>query len=434
MAAWRLKYGEGTVSFTAPEETSVAQLAPAPFTPLLDPPQAVRDALDAPAGSPRLRDLAAGARRVLIVVPDLSQPAGLPVVLHQVLDVLQDSGVGLRQVDILVARGMHSRLEADQAEQLIGPEVWNRVVVRQHDPAERGELTDLGESERGTPLMLNRHTMESGQLLLLVGAISPDGVTGFTGGPALLLPGLAARESALANRRLVLAEEGGGFHQDCRPGELEGNPVYEDAVEATEKVDPDFLVHTVIDEEGRMVRVVAGEWRRAFENGCNWLRGKLRVAVNESRMWAVASAGGASHDRDLVQASPALESAAACVRDGGHLVFVAECREGLGDAELETWVARGSAEAITAALRKDYQPAGHVALALRLQAERIVVHLVSSLPAEQVKRVGLTPHASLVDAWAAVAAAFPEGTAGFVVPAPAKAILGSTSHRESPVV
>jgi lactate racemase len=433
MAVWRLKYGDTAVTFTAPEETSVAQLAPAPITPLLDPPQAVRDALDAPAGSPRLRDMAAGARRVLIVVPDLSQPAGLPVVLHQVLDVLQDSGVGLRQVEILVARGLHSRLEADQAEQLIGAEVWNRVAVRQHDPAELDELAELGDTERGTPLWLNKHTMESGQLLILVGAISPDPVTGFEGGPGLLLPGLAGRESAMASRRLVLAEEGAGFHPDCRIGELEGNPVYEDSVEATEKVDPDFLVHTVIDEEGRMVRVVAGEWRRAFESGCSWLRTRLRVMVAEPRAWAVASAGGSAYDSDFVRAHRALDSAAACVRDGGHLIFAAECRDGLGDAELEAWVAKGSAEALTAALRKDFHPAGQLALALRLQAERIVVHLVSALPAEQVKKLGLTPHASLDEAWAAVAGVFQEGTPGFVVPAPGKAILGSPSHRESPV-
>jgi lactate racemase len=433
MAVWRLKYGESTVTFNAPGDSPVGQLAPAPFTPLLDPTQAVRDALDSPSGSQRLRDLAAGARRVLIVVPDLAQPAGLPVVLLQVLDVLQDSGVGLRQVEILVARGLHSRLEADEAERLIGAEVWNRVAVRQHDPAELAELAELGETERGTPLLLNRHTMESGQLLLLVGSISPDPVSGFEGGPALLLPGLAGRESAVASRRLALAEEGAGFHHDCRTGELEGNPVYEDSVEATEKVDPDFLVHTVIDEEGRMVRVVAGEWRRAFENGCNWVRSKLRVPVGEARAWAVASAGGGSWDRDLARAQRGLDSAAACVRDGGHLILAAECRDGLGAEGLLEWAAKGSAEALTAALRKEYTPAGHLALALRLQVERIVVHLVSSLPEDQVRALGLTPHASLDEAWAAVAGVFPAGTPGFVVPAPAKAILASAAQRESTV-
>jgi len=432
--SWRLKYGDTAVTFTAPGEVPATQLAAPAFTPLLDPPQAVRDALDAPAGSPRLRDLAAGARKVLLVVPDLAQPAGLPVVLLQVLDVLQDSGVGLRQVEILVARGMRSRLEADEAERLIGPEVWNRVTVRQHDPEDRDALTDLGETERGTPLWLNRCTMESGQLLILAGSIYPEAATGFFGGPALVLPGLAGQDSALANRRLVLAEPPVlGFHPDCRPGELEGNPVYEDSVEAADKVEPDFLVHTVLDEDGRMVRVVAGEWRRAFENGCTWLRGKLRVPVNEPRAWAVASAGGAVRDHDFVRAHGPLGVAASCVRDGGHLVYLAECAAGLGSSELEAWMARGSAAAVEAALREAYHPDGHVALALKQITERIQVHLVSALPEEQVAGLGLRPHATVESAWAAVAAEVPEAAPGFVVPAPAKVLLGVPTPRE-PVV
>src|SRR5438445_2780246 len=98
MMAWRLKYGSSSLGLETPEEFPSRLLASAAITPLLDPTQAVRDALDAPTGSQRLRDLAAGARHVLLVVSHSPQATGLPVTLPQILDVLQDSGVGLRQV------------------------------------------------------------------------------------------------------------------------------------------------------------------------------------------------------------------------------------------------------------------------------------------------------------------------------------------------
>ncbi|MBI5835879.1 MAG: DUF2088 domain-containing protein [Candidatus Eisenbacteria bacterium] len=424
--AWKLKYGDTGVTFAAPEGVTVSLLAPAPITPLLDPTQAVRDALDAPTGSPRLRDLAAGARKVLLVVPALSRPCGLPVVLSQVLDVLQDSGVGLRQVEILVARGLQPRLEADQVEAVIGSEVWNRVVVDQHDADDAEGLDELGDTERGTPLHLNRRTMEAGQLLVLVGTLGLDPLAGFSGGPGLMLPGLSGRATALASRRLALGDPSGSEPApDCRPGELEGNPLYEDSVEATEKVDPDFLVHTAVDEDGRMLKVVAGEWRKAYEAGCNWLRPRLRTPFAEPRPWAVASAGG--RDRDFLLSLAPLVSASACVRDGGSLVYLARCGGGLGSASLEKWLTLGSAAAISGALRGEYDADGHLAMLVRRELERIQVHLVSSLPSDTVKKLGLIPHATLEEAVEAARAAAPEGSQGFVVPAPARTLLGSVS-------
>ncbi len=417
--AWKLRHGDEWVSLDLPEEFPAKALAPAPITPLLDPVQAVRDALDSPSGSPRLRDLAAGARHVLIVVPDHAG-TGLAVVLPQVLDVLQDSGVGLRQVEILVATGMRGRLEADEMESIVGSEVWNRVVVRQHDPLDDANMTDLGESERGTPLILNRKAVESGQLLILAGAIAPDPYCGFEGGPQLVLPGLASRVSGMSHSRLALNNlPDTGVYEGCRPGELDGNIVYEDSLEGADKVDADFLVHTVVDEGGRLVKVVAGEWRKAFESGCDWLRGKLKVTVHEERAWAVASAGGhAGSDASLFQAHRLLIESNTCVRNGGHLVFMAACPNGFGSDAFEKWMSHPDLDSLEKAARASFDLEGRAAIALRRIAQRIKVHLVSPLPAAAIKAAGFISHATLDDAWKVVAAAHPDGGVGYIVPHP----------------
>ena len=428
--ACRLRFGAASVNLEIPAEFPSRALATATMTPLLDPTQAVRDALDAPTGSARLRDLAGGARHVLIVVPHRAYPSSLPTVLPQVLDVLQDSGVGLRQVEILVAGGVRPHLEADAAEAMIGPEIWNRVAVRQHDPDDAGSAVDLGETERGTPLLLNPKAVESGQLLILVGSIGLDALAGFSGGARLVLPGLASRAAIAAHERLGLNEELTGIDPNCRAGERDLNPLYQDALEGADKVDPDFLVHTILDDEGRMVKVVAGDWRKASELGADWIRSRMRVTVPEPRTWAVASAGGERHDATFYQAAGSMVEAARCVKDGGHLGFLAECAAGLGSDRMLEWFGSGNARDMERKLRGTRDPDALLALAVRSQAERVHIHLASRLAAAEVEAMGLSAHETPEAAWAAMAGSLKESASGYIVTAAATCLLEPSQRRE----
>jgi nickel-dependent lactate racemase len=99
--------------------------------------------------------------------------------------------------------------------------------------------------------------------------------------------------------------------------------------------------------------------------------------------------------------------------EGGTIILVAECAEGLGRADFLKWFdARDSGE-LELRLRDAYEVNGQTAWSLLTKAERFRIHLVSNLPAEDVRRLRLIPSPSVEEALAQA-----DGEAdGYVMPA-----------------
>jgi nickel-dependent lactate racemase len=117
----------------------------------------------------------------------------------------------------------------------------------------------------------------------------------------------------------------------------------------------------------------------------------------------LVSAGGYPKDVNLYQAQKALDNAAHAVRDGGILILVAECPEGLGNRTFEAWLAGGTPDEVLARIQQEFVLGGHKAAAVAAVLTRTQVYLVSALPSELVRKCGMVPFADL---GAAVDAAF----------------------------
>src|SRR6185503_15976952 len=101
---------------------------------------------------------------------------------------------------------------------------------------------DLGRTSRGTPVWVDRGVVEA-DLRVLTGRISHHYFAGFSGGRKSILPGVSARATIVANHRLVLDfSRGCRVHDRVFGGNLVGNPVHEDMVEAARKVGPSFVL------------------------------------------------------------------------------------------------------------------------------------------------------------------------------------------------
>jgi nickel-dependent lactate racemase len=126
----------------------------------------------------------------------------------------------------------------------------------------------------------------------------------------------------------------------------------------------------------------------------------------------VVSAGGAPHDLNLIQAHKALEMASYACEEGGDIILVAECADGLGREDFLKWFDAEDSRALEATLRDSYEVNGQTAWSLLTKAERFRVQLVSALPDEDVRRMRMTPARSIEEALARV-----EGDAeGYVMP------------------
>ncbi len=112
----------------------------------------------------------------------------------------------------------------------------------------------------------------------------------------------------------------------------------------------------------------------------------------------MVSCGGSPYDINLIQAHKALDMAAQACSEGGTIILLAECRDGLGHPNFLKWFEAENSSALETRLRDAYEVNGQTAWALLTKAERYRIFLVSDLPAEEVRTMRMLPARSLTDA------------------------------------
>jgi len=128
---------------------------------------------------------------------------------------------------------------------------------------------------------------------------------------------------------LALDFESGGRRLGVGTGILDGNAVHEECERVAAMIEPSFSVNAVVDERGRTVRIHAGEWRAAHRAACIEYLATHSTSIDRKREVVIVSCGGYPYDINLIQAHKAVDMAAQACIDGGAIVLLAECRDGL---------------------------------------------------------------------------------------------------------
>ncbi|HEX9191098.1 MAG TPA: nickel-dependent lactate racemase [Candidatus Deferrimicrobiaceae bacterium] len=366
--------------------------------PPVSPPSArshIAQRLARPSGSLPLSRLVGSGDRVAVAISDVTRYSATELFLPLLLRETDAAGVQRERVTLFVARGTHRAMTEGELREAIGPEIGSGIRVAQTDP--EGDLADLGTTSRGTRVLVSRPLMEHDRIVL-TGTISFHYFAGFGGGRKALVPGCAGRETAHQTHFRIFRTDGPGKHPMARPGILAGNPVHEDIVEAVTMASPTFLVNTLLTPSKKLFDMVAGHWQKAHEEGCARYAKQYRVPLARRYPLVIASAGGFPKDINLIQSHKALDNAFLAVEAGGVLVLLAECPDGFGSSTFFPWFRFGDPDALERELRANYQIYGQTAHAVLAKARACRVVLVSSLKAEDVEAMGMTPAASPAEA------------------------------------
>jgi nickel-dependent lactate racemase len=410
MAQIDLGYGHGRLSFVY-DDDRFRVLAPPPHEdrPLSD--AAIGAAIDDPIDSQPLEDIISPGESILIVVPDATRAAGSGQIVNLLVRRLVQLGVVPGQIRIIFATGIHRPVTEEEKLKLLTPFVIQRIRTLDHDAGDAANMAHLGETERGTPIEVNRALLDHSHVIL-TGAITFHYFAGFTGGRKSICPGLASARAIAATHALALDFERGGRRAGVGTGRLDGNAVHEECERIAAEVAPSFLVNTVVDEQGRPIRVYAGDWRAAHRRGCAEYADEHVLPIPEKRPVVIASCGGAPYDINLIQAHKALEMAAHACAEGGTLILAAECSNGLGRADFLKWFEAEHSRALESRLREKYEVNGQTAWSLLTKAERFRIHLISDLPEEDVRRMRMRPARSIEEAMAGIGSEAP----GYIIP------------------
>jgi nickel-dependent lactate racemase len=395
MTEIQLGYGSGSLSFAFDKSRHQLLAGNArDERPLTD--VEIGEALNAPIQSPPLEDLFSAGDSVLLVVSDATRASASAQILHLLVRRLIQIGVSPSDLAIIFATGIHRPVTSDEKIELLTPFIAQRVKTIDHAAYDSSQMVSLGTTDRGTPVEVNR-ALKDFSHVVITGAIGFHYFAGFTGGRKSICPGLASARTIEATHMLALDFETGGRRAGVGTGLLAGNAVHEECERVAAMIGPRFSVNSVVDERHRAVRVYAGEWRAAHRVGClDYLSGHS-TRIDRKREVVFVSCGGYPYDINLIQAHKSLDMAAHACTDGGTIVLLAECRDGLGHPAFLKWFEEKDSRALEACLRGAYEVNGQTAWSLLAKAERYRIHLVSELPDEEVRRMRMTPARSLTE-------------------------------------
>jgi nickel-dependent lactate racemase len=387
-----LAYGRATLTITLPQDN--IQWIQEREQPSSQPPEEalLRRALEAPLAMPRLSRLVQRGQHVAVVVSDITRPCPTSRLLPFVLSELRAGGVEEEEIRIVFGLGSHRCLNIAEQAALVSPAIFDRVCCGDIGP---GPFVEMGHTRRGTPVQVFQPVVEA-EWRIYLGNIEYHYYAGYTGGAKALLPGVCSLETIRANHAWMA-------EPSATAGRIAGNPVREDMEEAAALVGPTFLLNVVLDGEKRIVAAVAGDLTQAHRQGCRKVDELYRVPIPQRADIVLASAGGWPKDIDLYQAHKALENAAAAVRDGGIIILLAECGEGLGHSTFAEWMTGGDPpEELLRRIREHFVLGGHKAAAIAKTLRRGVrVFLVSAVEPELVRKTSFVPFASAQEALAA---------------------------------
>lgn len=306
------------------------------------------EALDAAGGVP---GGAESKRSLLVVVNDPDRATRTAEALAAIR-----VRAGTRRIDLLVATGSHrwdtARRLAHAAPLLAAAGEGTRV--HWHDGHDAAQTMELPGSRRRVSrfLLLGARRAD----VLAIGSVEPHWFAGATGAHKALSIGLFAAEEIARNHRSAMSP-------DARPFRLAGNPVHDDlAPNAAEVIELTRAV--AVQHIGD--RWLAGNPLETLPALADAARARWLSRVPKPLGWAVCKVGPPL-SRTLYQAEKAVKHAEFAVRDGGTLVLVAGCEDGIGPARFVEMMAAAPDEAsMRARIAADgYRLGDHKAVRLR---------------------------------------------------------------------
>lgn len=124
----------------------------------------VKKALVKPIEMPRLRDLAQGKKRIVVISSDHTRPVPSHITMPLVLDEIRQ---GNPKVDIiiLVATGYHRASTEVELKDKYGNEIVNKEKIVIHDSRNKDSLVKVGILPSGGDLILNKLAVDADLLL-----------------------------------------------------------------------------------------------------------------------------------------------------------------------------------------------------------------------------------------------------------------------------
>ncbi|MFO7657381.1 MAG: nickel-dependent lactate racemase [Bacteroidales bacterium] len=373
-----LKYGSEVIGIDVPDNTDLLKIA--------EPEYDIREEdfkrdfkklLD--SGHDDFTDIA-------VIVSDKTRLCDYPLYLPWLLDVLEEKGAKKENITFYIAYGTHPFQSENESLKSYG-DLFSRYKFVHHDCDNISLFKDLGKTKRGTPVLVRNDVLDS-SLIITFGALSHHYFAGFGGGRKLLFPGLAEKRAIYFNHSMFLNFKEKILEPGCQPGKLTGNPVAEDIKEINDKLPAYLSIHGILNSKGKVCKFIFGKDYNDFIRACDLHDHFFKSKLQNQYDMVIASSGGYPKDINFIQAHKSIHHSAAFVKDGGALIILTECRDGIGTDTFLPLFLEGSWEKMFDKLALKYEGNGGTALAMKAKSERIKIYMLTSFNDETCRLMG----------------------------------------------
>ncbi|GAB6085712.1 NPN-dependent 2-hydroxyacid racemase, LarAH10 family [Alkaliphilus crotonatoxidans] len=399
MRQYHFKYGSRQWEVALKEENIINILTPKDSSPIDKIEEKIRERLDRPIGTGPLRELVKAKDKIVIIVSDITRLwIKTAVFLPVIVAYLNELGIEDEDITVIIALGSHRPSTEEEKRAIVGDGIYERIEIIDHNCNDEDQLCYLGESSRGTPIYINKKVVKADRVIL-TGGIVFHLFAGFGGGAKGIVPGVAGIQTIQQNHRLTfLPGEGTGLNSNACSNKIEGNPMREDITEICRRVAPDFLFNAVLDANGRFIDFAVGDFEQAWLKGCETIRQLYGINIKEKADIIIASAGGYPKDINLYQTVKTMDNCIYGGKENSVMILLSECRDGLGAAEFMEWFQYQTLDEMESALKKHFTVPGYAAYKTAYAAKYRKVILISSLPKDTVKELGMIPAQDLNEA------------------------------------
>ncbi|MFH0963494.1 MAG: lactate racemase domain-containing protein [Planctomycetota bacterium] len=345
---------------------------------LKDPQGALLAAMRQPVGSPPLGELAAGARRLALILSDATRIFGQRRAAEAVVEEL--GALDGRDLTVAIAYGNHAAVDEETLE--LPPNLPPGTRIWHHRHRAYDEMTTLGSvpkenrwwyvraacrdtpsylagalpcwwqglvtlalggpvasawrlglgmgipglfvkmliAGRDTPVTVARPVAEA-DLIVTLGQVKPHFFMGYGGGIKSVVPGVASRK-AIGRNHLTMR------HPSARLGVVEGNVCRQNVERMVAYLPRIFAVNVVANGRGEMVAATAGDVVSSQRQAVEEARKMCRVPARRTEI--VVAGAGYPEALEMYQMVKVIAPAGAIVKKGGAIVIAGPCPLGLG--------------------------------------------------------------------------------------------------------
>jgi len=280
--------------------------------------------------------------------------------------------------------------------------------IHVHD-CQRDRFIHAGRTSRGTEVMFNAKA-DDARVFLALSDIKCHYFAGYSNPIKNFVPGICAFRTAEQNHSLALDDKSTfALHPWHRDESRRDNPLAEDQFEGMGLIVKDRPVYALVTiSSSRRIQWVRFGPAEEVSGEAFGIVDKMNTHTVRPVERLIVSPGGLPNDVDLYNAQRALELTKNAVKDGGEILFLSACPNGVGaERTMENFYNRLTApiDEILKTAESEYKLFSHKAYKLAQLIKRLRrIRLFSEIPDEVIEAAHLQPAhepQSVVDNWLA---------------------------------